>query len=190
MSKIVELIKEHCPNGVEYKTIDECIVLNFGTRITKAKNLGTEYPVYGGGGESFRTDDYNREDEYVVSRFAMSEKCVRWVDGKFWMLDSGFTFVPKSPDINKKYIAYNLFNMQPKIYACTSQGAQRNLKVDAFKKFKIPVPPIEVQEEIVRLLDTMCELEESLKAELEARHAQYEHYRDELLNFDKLESVE
>ena len=41
----------------------------FGTRITRGANAGTQYPVYGGGGESFRTDLYNRENDYVISRF-------------------------------------------------------------------------------------------------------------------------
>lgn len=94
MSKLDELIARLCPDGVGLREIGSVIKLNFGTRITKMNDSGHQYPVYGGGGESFRTDNFNRQDEWVISRFAMSEACVRRVSGKFWMLDSGFTFDP------------------------------------------------------------------------------------------------
>ena len=170
---IDRLVAELCPDGVDFYTIDELIILDFGTRITKSKDAGTIYPVYGGGGASFRTDNYNREDKYVVSRFAMSEKCVRYVSGKFWMLDSGFTYSVKDESLlSYKYISYWLLNAQQEIYACSSQSAQRNLKTAEFKRFEVPVPPLEIQEAIVEILDKFTNLE--------ARTLQYEYYRDSL----------
>lgn len=57
-------------------------------------------------------------------------------------------------------------------------------------KFLIPVPPLEIQREIVKVLDTFTKLEAELKAELEAeleaRRRQYHYYRDQLLNFEGL----
>lgn len=180
---IDRLVAELCPDGVDFYTIDELITLDFGTRITKSKDAGTIYPVYGGGGISFRTDNYNREDKYVVSRFAMSEKCVRYVSGKFWMLDSGFTYSVKDESLlSYKYISYWLLNAQQKIYACASQSAQRNLKTAEFKRFEVPVPPMEIQEAIVEILDKFTHLEAELEAELEARTLQYEYYRNSVLN--------
>ena len=182
MNYIDRLVAELCPDGVDFYTIDELITLEFGTRITKSKDAGTIYPVYGGGGASFRTDNYNREDKYVVSRFAMSEKCVRYVSGKFWMLDSGFTYSVKDESLlSYKYISYWLLNAQQEIYACSSQSAQRNLKTADFKRFEVPVPPVEIQEAIVEILDKFTNLEAELEAELEARTLQYEYYRDLLL---------
>ena len=181
MNYIDRLVAELCPDGVDFYTIDELITLDFGTRITKSKDAGTIYPVYGGGGASFRTDNYNREDKYVVSRFAMSEKCVRYVSGKFWMLDSGFTYSVKDESLlSYKYISYWLLNAQQEIYACSSQSAQRNLKTADFKRFEVPVPPLEIQEAIVEILDKFTNLEAELEAELEARTLQYEYYRDSL----------
>lgn len=185
MSRIDDLIAEHCPDGVEFVELGNVIRLNFGARITKRENLGTIYPVYGGGGESFRTNEFNREDEYVVSRFAMSEACVRKVAGKFWMLDSGFTFDVATADVLKDFVAYWLLKHQADIYACSSQGAQKNLKTAEFKKFRVPTPPLEVQREIVKVLDTFTQLEAELEAELEARRRQYKYYRDALLTFDE-----
>lgn len=192
MSRVAELIEQHCPSGVKFVPIGNAIRINFGARITKAKDLGTLYPVYGGGGESFLTDKYNREDDYVISRFAISSQCVRKVHGKFWMLDSGFTFEPTQL-VDKDFVAQVLFNMQPQIYACSTKGAQKNLKTDEFKKIPIPVPPIDVQREIVRVLDEFSALESDLQTDLDAertaRQAQYTHYRDILVAFPVSEKV-
>lgn len=181
MSRLSELIAKLCPDGVEYKTLGEVIVLCFGERITKSKSIGTAYPVYGGGGESFRTDNWNREDKCVVSRFAMSEQCVRHVSGKFWLMDSGLTFEAIDSRLDEMYIEKWLSANQLKIYACSTKSAQRNLKTDLFLRLRIPVPPIEVQREIVRVLDSFQELDDVLTAEIEAREKQFEKYRDELL---------
>lgn len=56
------------------------------------------------------------------------------------------------------------------------------------KNYELPVPPLEIQEEIVRILDKFTQLEAELEAELEARRQQYEYYRDSLLSFENLNS--
>jgi type I restriction enzyme M protein len=125
---------------------------NFGTRITKKENAGENFPVYGGGGESFRTNEFNREDEFVISRFAMSKKCVRFVKGKFFLLDSGLSLdVEKNYEatLSKEYLNIVIANMQDKIFNCARGHAQKNLDIDAFKKIKFPLPSLEVQREIV-----------------------------------------
>lgn len=182
MSRLNKLIQDLCPNGVKFEPLAKLIQLNFGERITKLHNAGSLYPVYGGGGESFRTDEFNRQNEYVISRFAMSKECVRKVNGKFWLLDSGFTFNPLNDSISKDYIAYWLFNSQDHIFSCTSQGAQKNLNTKAFLAFRVPVPPFRIQEEIVRILDSFTSLEAELEAELEARQEQYRYYRNDIIS--------
>jgi len=136
--------------------LGDIIKINFGKRITKREKKGTIYPVYGGGGESFKTNDFNRENEYVISRFAMSENCVRFVKGKFWMLDSGGTFSINKEYLNrldKKFIGNTLLNIQNDIYGCGRGVAQKNLDNDYFYEIKIPIPPIEIQQKIVAELD-------------------------------------
>jgi len=138
----------------EYPTIriGDIIDLNFGVRITKRENEGTVFPVYGGGGESFRTDTYNRENEVVISRFAMSEECVRRVSGKFYLLDSGFTYSIREDhkqEIQKRYLDLIFLNYQQRIYSCARGHAQLNLDINRFKNLTIPLPPLEVQQEIV-----------------------------------------
>ncbi len=132
--------------------LGEIIKIRFGTRITKRDNQGTLYPVYGGGGESFRTDTYTRENDVVISRFAMSTECVRIVREKFYLLDSGFTFSVADnfhDRITKEFLIYILLNIQDVIYQCARGHAQKNLDVKAFKDIQIPLPPLEVQQEIV-----------------------------------------
>lgn len=184
MSELEQLIQQYCPNGAEYKQLRAVIDIHFGERITKKDSLGTLFPVYGGGGESFRTDRYNREPQFVISRFAMSETCVRYAPEKFWLLDSGATYDVKDKDkADYKYVSHWLRQNQASIYACATQSAQRNLNTNQFLSLEIPLPPLPVQEEIVRILDSFTQLEAELEAELEARKAQYVYYRDGLLDF-------
>ena len=132
--------------------LGEILDLCFGERITKKNAQGTKYPVYGGGGESFMTDNYNREDSFVVSRFAMSENCVRYVSGKFWLMDSGATFLVKKnykANLNDIFIGNLLMSMQSEIYSLARGHAQKNMDTKAIKKIKIPLPPLSVQKEIV-----------------------------------------
>jgi type I restriction enzyme M protein len=146
--------KKEAKNSSTWPTVPlgSLIRMQFGTRITKKNNSGTRYPVFGGGDESFRTDDFNRSDEYVISRFAMSENCVRFVSGDFWMLDSGGTFDirPECSDkVMKEYIGQLLLQMQDEVYECSRGGGQRNLDTEQFSAIEIPLPPMEVQKQIL-----------------------------------------
>jgi type I restriction enzyme M protein len=133
-------------------TLGEAIRMRFGTRITKRDHAGTIYPVYGGGDESFRTDDWNRQDEYIISRFAMSENCVRYISGQFWMLDSGGTFEIRDEYKNillYEYVGRLLVHLQDDIYECSRGGGQRNLDTEQFYDLEIPFPPRDIQESIL-----------------------------------------
>lgn len=136
--------------------LGEVIKVNFGERITKNNQLGTKYPVYGGGGESFRTDNFNRENEYVISRFAMAENCVRYVKGQFWLMDSGGTFsINKESEsrLSKDFVGKVLLSRQSDIFRCARGGAQKNLNVNHFYELSIPLPPLSLQQQIVDELD-------------------------------------
>lgn len=189
MTTLTQLIEHYCPDGVEYVKLEDVIELNPGTRITKARNTGTMFPVYGGGGVSFYTDDSNRSDEWVISRFAMSPHCFRYVSGKFWLLDSGITFAVRGEQ-SKQYIAHFLSSIQPLIYATSSKSAQRNLRVKDFLKLELPLPSREVQDAIVERLDAFAALIESLDSEITLRENRFEYFREQLLTFDESDGVE
>ena len=65
-------------------------------------------------------------------------------------------------------------------------GNFASVDMKRFKKLEFPLPPIEVQTEIVRILDKFTSLEAELEAELDCRKRQYEYYRDKLLSFDNV----
>jgi restriction endonuclease S subunit len=139
----------------QIKRLDEVANVNYGTRVTRKRDGGTIYPVYGGGGETFRLDTYNREDCTIVSRFAMSEECVRFVEGKFFLNDSGLTVETKTEALLQEYLDKFLFSQMRKIYSLGRGTAQKNLESDAFKKMEIPVPSLERQREIVEKVSEM-----------------------------------
>ena len=141
--------------------LGEVINLNFGTRVTKKNDNGTLYPVYGGGGESFRVDKFNRENDCVISRFALSEECVRFVRGKFFCLDSGMTFSLKREGVLKEFVIYTLKGMQDEIYNMTRGGAQPNLDLNLFLSMRIPLPPLSEQQ---RIVSDIVEEEKSIAA--------------------------
>ena len=151
----------------EKAQLRDLLNLEFGRRITKKNNEGTLYPVYGGGGESFRTDTYTRENDVVISRFAMSPQCVREVEGKFYLLDSGFTFSIADNHtelVSKQFVTYLLLGMQDEIYSCSRGHAQKNIDIALFKSLEIPLPPMKVQKEVVAEIEGYQKVIEGARA--------------------------
>jgi len=148
----------------EEKTLDDVCKINYGTRVVKSRDAGTIYPVYGGGGATFSMNTFNREDCMIVARFAMSEKCTRFVKGKFFLNDSGLTVETKISNLNQNFIDWQLISLNDKIYSLGRGSAQKNLNVDLFKKIQIKYPTdVEEQQRIVGILDVAFENIEKAK---------------------------
>ena len=89
--------------------------------------------------------------------------------------------------LDTRFLYHLLLQMQIDIQAlCTFQGIPA-LNAANLKKLSIPLPPLSVQQEIVRILDKFTLLEAELEAELEGRKRQYEYYRNKLLTFNEIE---
>jgi hypothetical protein len=117
----------------ELKKLGEISIIDYGTRIVKKSEQGTIYPVYGGGGETFKADNFNRENTFIISRFGMSPKCVRYISGKFFLNDSGLTLSAKNSEIlNQDYLNQFLFLNQEMVYLCGQGVAQKNLEIETF----------------------------------------------------------
>ena len=134
-------------------TIDELCQIEYGTRVVRKSEQGTIYPVYGGGGETFRVDRMNRSNRLVVSRFGMSEKCTRFIEGDFFLNDSGLTLSPKLDDLSQSYLDKFILFLNNQIYSLGRGAAQKNLDMGAFKCLKISYPPLAEQQRIVTKLD-------------------------------------
>ena len=152
--------------GWEIKKLGEVCSINYGTRVVQKKDGGTIFPVYGGGGATFRMDKYNREDCLVVSRFAMSSQCVRYVVGKFFLNDSGLTIESNSPKLKQSFLDKHIIAYNDKIYSLGKGAAQRNLDIKALKEVSINYPPIAEQEKIVAELDCLSGIIEKKKQQL------------------------
>lgn len=134
--------------------LESVAMIEYGTRVTKKRDAGTQFPVYGGGGATFAIDRFNRQDCFIVSRFGMSEECVRYVSGRFFLNDSGLTVTSKDTcRLYQRYLDYFLLSKQPEIYALGRGTAQKNLNVENFKRLGIEIPSLEEQKRIVALLD-------------------------------------
>ena len=186
MSKIEELIKKHCPDGVEYKTLSEIAKMQRGTSLTKKDATEGIFPVISGGREpAFYCDQYNRENETItVAGSGAGAGFVQYWNEPIFVCDA-FS-VKGNSGIATKYIYYCLTNLQDKIYATKKGGGVPHVHISSIEDFSIPVPPLPVQEEIVRILDKFTELEAELEAELDCRKRQYEYYRNKLLSFSEI----
>ena len=172
--------------GWEYKTIENCTSIEYGTRVVQKRDGGTIYPVYGGGGETFRMDRYNREDCLIIARFAMSPRCVRYVAGKFFLNDSGLS-VKSKEELEQAYLNYHLLFFNDVIYHLGKGAAQRNLDVKAFRQLVIAIPPKSTQLSIVSELDKLNELIRIKKEQLKdydtlAQSIFYEMFGDPVEN--------
>lgn len=150
----------------EYKKLEEVGRINYGTRIVQKNAKGSTYYVYGGGGATFMTDEYNREDCFIVSRFAMSPKCTRYVQGKFFLNDSGLSVESSLDGLKQAFLDKALQANNDKIYSLGKGAAQRNLDINAFKKLIIPLPPLPIQQKIVAELDKVCLIIDKKKQQL------------------------
>jgi len=143
-------------DGIEWKELSKICNISYGDRIVK-KNVETgEYDVYGGGDKTFTTKDFNREGyNIVIGRFALSKKCVRILNKKFYLNDSGLTITSKCNDVLDKYIGYYLLYNQNNIYGLARGGGQKNLDMEKFKLLKIPIPSVSTQNKIIVFLEKL-----------------------------------
>ena len=153
-----ETEEEQYEEGVVVKTLGEVCSIDYGTRIVRKNNIEGEYPVYGSGRAMFSTETFNREGfNILIGRFALSLECVRFVNEKIFLNDSGLSVKSKTDILLHKYVGYYLLHNQNIIYNCARGTAQKNLEMDIFKSIKIPIPSLDKQQEIVKYLDFIYE---------------------------------
>ncbi len=211
MSRIDDLIAEYCPDGVKHQTLGEIGEFIRGNGIQKRDfqdsgfgcihygQIYTYYGLFADHTKSFIDPDLaeKRKKAYkgdlVIATTSENEedvcKACAWL-GEEPIAISGDAYIFRHHQ-NPKYISYcfqsELFQSQKKKYITGTKVLRVN--GDAMAKIHVPVPPLPVQEEIVRILDSFSSLEAELEAELEARRKQYAYYRNELLTFERVVTV-
>ena len=145
---------------IEMMSVEEICKVSFGERITQKDNKGSLYPVYGSGGNTFNTDKFNREGMTCkVGRFALSEEnMVMFVNGPYWLLDSGFTVESKDETrVLTKFLWYSMLKDKKRLCSISTGSCQKNIDMTEFYKLKYPIPSLEIQNQIVEELDTIYE---------------------------------
>ena len=197
MSRLTELIQELCPNGVEFKKIKEVYQRLKGTPITASKMKEIENPqgeirIFAGGKTVINAKEIDIPNANITRVPAVLVQSRGVIDAVYY--DKPFTFknemwayTAENP-IAVKFLYYVLKNnMEYFRSAAAGMGSLPQISLPVTEDFEIPVPPLEIQREIVRILDTFTELTAEitaeLTAELTARKQQYAYYRDNLLTF-------
>ena len=183
MSRLADLIEELCPDGVEYKPLGEVAELKRGQSITKKSITPGDIPVIAGGRKpAYFTSSANRTGmTIVVAGSGAYAGFVSYWDQPIFVSDA-FSVKVNEEILVPRFTYHWVCGKQKELYSLKSGGGVPHVYPKDVAKFKCPIPPLEVQCEIVRILDQFTTLE----AELEARRPQYEHYRNHLLSYDSL----
>ena len=184
MSKIFDLINELCPDGVEFRELQEiCYTITSPIKL-KANQYrkNGKIPIIDQGEEFIAgycdCNSFINKGEYVI--FGDHSEHIKFIDFAFVQGADGLKILVAKECILPKFLYYSFLN-----FYCRENNYKRHWS--RAKETKLPVPPMEVQREIVRILDSFTLLTAELTAELTARKKQYEFYRDFLLSFDELD---
>lgn len=192
MNKIDQLLKKYCPNGVETHLLSEVATISNGIRITKNDIISEgKYCIYNGSTNIF--GKFNNWNAKKFSSFVVrygSAGLVGFLRQDSWVTDNSMIVVTKDKlFLLPKYLYYFLKNNEIYFKSNLVLGSVPNVPKLIVETLEISVPPIEIQNKIVEILDNFSELEAELEAELEFRNIQYEHYNNKLLDFDNNQSL-
>ncbi|CAM2923397.1 type I restriction-modification system S protein [Streptococcus acidominimus] len=191
MTYIDEMIKELCPEGVEWKELGdpEVAKLSRGKVMSKQflqENKG-EFPVYSSqtanNGEIGKISSFDFDGEYITwTTDGANAGTVFYRQGKFSITNVCGLVDIQNDKLLTKFVYYYL-TITTKKYVSSGMGNPK-LMSNIMAKIKVPIPPLEIQQEIVQILDKFTEYVTELTAELTLRQKQYNYFRDYLLNFD------
>ena len=209
MSRLTELIEELCPDGVEYRPIG-----SFAQCVAGATPNSKDPSLWDGNIPWMSSGEVNKRIIYSTDRFitqrgfdSCSTKMIPAGAVVVALAGQGKTrgtvartrielctnqslcAIISDANVDSDFLFHYLVSQYNNLRTVSSgDGTRGGLNLKMIRDYRVPVPPLEVQQEIVRILDQFTTLEAELEAELEARRAQYEHYRNHLLSYDSLAS--
>lgn len=135
-------------------------------------------------GYTDETDGIYRASESPVIIFDDFTGANKWVDFDFKAKSSAMKMITSKNEtfVLLRYIYFWLNTLPSELI----EGDHKRLWIHTFSNKVIPIPPLSVQQEIVRILDRFTKIEEELEQELEGRRKQLEYYREQLLSFNML----
>ena len=207
MSRLAELIEELCPDGVEYKSIG-----SFAQCVAGATPNSKDPSLWDGNIPWMSSGEVNKRiirstDRCITQRGfdSCSTKMIPAGAVVVALAGQGKTrgtvartrielctnqslcAIISDANVDSDFLFHYLVSQYNNLRAVSSgDGTRGGLNLKMIREYRVPVPPLEVQREIVRILDQFTTLEAELEAELEARRTQYEHYRNHLLSYESL----
>ena len=197
MPKLDELIRELCPDGVEYKPMSEVIQFLNGRAYKQTELLDNgKYKVLRVGNfytnENWYYSDLELEPDKYCERGDLLYTWAATLGPQIWNEDKAIfhyhIWKLKFDEnlINKKFLYHFLSMDVDDIEKSLTKSTMPHVSMASMNKRMVPLPPLEIQREIVRILDNFTNLTAELTAELTARKAQYSYYRDKLLQYETI----
>ena len=197
MPKLDELIRELCPDGVEYKPMSEVIQFLNGRAYKQTELLDNgKYKVLRVGNfytnENWYYSDLELEPDKYCERGDLLYTWAATLGPQIWNEDKAIfhyhIWKLKFDEnlINKKFLYHFLSMDVDDIEKSLTKSTMPHVSMASMNKRMVPLPPLEIQREIVRILDNFINLTAELTAELTARKAQYSYYRDKLLQYETI----
>ncbi|PUD47677.1 restriction endonuclease subunit S [Helicobacter pylori] len=188
MHKIERLLHTLAPKGVEFRKLGEVLEYDQPNQYcVTSKEFDKSYPTpVLTAGKTFilgytneKDNIYQASKSYPVIIFDDFTTATQWVDFPFKVKSSAMKILfSKNPTINIRFI---FFYMQTIPYNIGGEHARH--WISRYSQLEVPIPPLEIQQEIVKILDAFTELNTELNTELKARKKQYEYYQNMLLDF-------
>ena len=182
--KLIEMIQTA---PVEWKPLGEvCLIADNLRKPVKASlRVAGKIPYYGANNIQDYVDGYTHDGEFLLiaedGSASLTNYSIQWVVGKFWA-NNHVHVVQGNKLLNNRFLFHYLRQMNFIPYLVG--GDRAKLTKAKMLEIKIPIPSLETQQKIVKILDKFTELESTLEAELALRKRQYRYYRDFLLDFD------
>ena len=192
MGKIDDLIQQYCPDGVEYVKLGD--VAEVGTGSSNGNEAEDEgmYPFFVRSQSVKRKNDYEYDEEAIIipGEGGIGD-IFHYVNGKYALHQRVYRIHFIVQSVNVKFAYYYMRSTFKQFIMMKAVSATVvSIRKPMIEGFEIPVPPLPVQEDIVRILDNFTNLAAELQAELQARQQQYNYYRDTLLSFEGREDVQ
>jgi len=187
---------------VEFKKISDVLSRSKGTKITasRMKELNKsegKIKIFAGGKTyaMVNPEDIPKKDIHKIPSIIVKSRGViefEYYDKAFSHKNEFWSYYTQNQDINIKFIFYYLRKKEPYFQNIASKMQMPQISLPDTEKFKVPLPPLPIQEKIVAILDKfdalVNDISSGLPAEIEARKKQYEHYREKLLTFTPLKT--
>lgn len=170
---------------VEWKHLMDLAEIGTGNSNRQDEEENGKYPFYVRSKNILRANSFQfDETAIIIPGEGGIGDIFHYVEGKYALHQRAYRIHITSDEINPKFLYYIMHNSFKKYILSKSVGATAiSIRKPMIEKFEIPIPPLPVQTEIVKILDALTALASELTNELILRRKQYEYYRELLLNF-------